>query len=59
LDKWLVSGEFVVKVGHVFKSFGHRLDSTLELDEKSTSAHGGEEVHCILTGGNTISMFLV
>jgi len=59
LDEWLVSGEFVVKVGHVFESFGDRLDSTLELDEKSTSAHGGEEVNSILTGRNTISVFLV
>ena len=59
LDKWLVSGEFVVKVGHVFESLGDALDSTLELDEKSTSAHGAKEINGILASRNTISMLLV
>jgi hypothetical protein len=59
LDEWLVSGEFVVKVGHVFKSFGDTLDSALELDEQSTSAHGGKEVDSVLTSGDTVSVFLI
>jgi hypothetical protein len=57
VDKWSVSGEFVVKVGHVRKSFGDRLDSTLELDEKSTSGEGSNEVNGILTSGDTGFMF--
>jgi len=58
-DEWLVSSEFVVKVGHFFKSLSDTLDSSLELDEKSTSAHGGEEVHGVLASGDSVSMFLV
>jgi len=53
VDKWSVSGEFVVKVGHVGESFGDRLDSTLELDEKSTSGEGSNKVDSILTSGDT------
>ena len=53
MDKWLVSGEFVVKVGHVGESLGDGLDSTLELDEKSTSGEGSNEVNSILTSSNT------
>ena len=59
VDKWSVSGEFVVKVGHVRESLGDRLDSTLELDEKSTSGHGGEEVNGILTGVDSGFMFSI
>ena len=49
----MVSGEFVVKVGHVRESLGDGLDSTLELDEKSTSGEGGNKVDGILAGGDT------
>ena len=53
VDEWSVSGEFVVKVGHVRESLGDGLDSTLELDEKSTSGEGGNEVDSILASGDT------
>lgn len=41
VDKWSISGEFVIQMGHFFKSFGDAHNSSLELDEKSTSSHGG------------------
>jgi hypothetical protein len=53
VDEWSVSGEFVVKVGHVGESLGDGLDSTLELDEKSTSGEGGNKVDSILASGDT------
>ena len=53
VDEWSVSGEFVVKVGHVGESLGDGLDSTLELDEKSTSGEGGNKVNSILASGDT------
>ena len=53
VDEWGISGEFVVKVGHVRKSLGDGLDSSLELDEKSTSGEGGNKVDSILASGDT------
>jgi len=43
VDKRSVGGEFVIEMGHVFKSLGDGLDSTLELDEKSTSLERVDE----------------
>jgi len=53
VDEWGVSGKFVVKMGHVRESLGDGLDSSLELDEKSTSGEGGNKVDSILAGGDT------
>jgi hypothetical protein len=59
VDEWGVGGEFVVQVGHVRESLGDRLDSTLELDEKSTSGEGGNEVDGILASGDTRFMLSI
>ena len=59
VDEWSVSGEFVVKVGHVGESLGDGLDSTLELDEKSTSGEGSNEVNGILASGDTSFMLSI
>jgi hypothetical protein len=59
VDEWSVSGEFVVKVGHVGESLRNGLDSTLELDEESTSGEGSNEVDSILTSGDTGFMFSI
>lgn len=40
-------------MGHVGESFGDGLDSTLELDEKSTSGEGSNKVDSILTSSDT------
>ena len=40
VDKRSISCEFVVKMGHIFKSLGNTLDSSLELDKEGTSSHG-------------------
>ncbi len=59
VDEWGVSGEFVVKVGHVFKSLGNTLNSSLKLDEESTSAERSKKVNGILTGSNSGIMFSI
>jgi hypothetical protein len=59
VDQWGVGGEFVVKVGHVFKSLGNTLNSSLELDEKSTSAKRSKKVNGILTSSNSGIMFSI
>jgi hypothetical protein len=59
VDQWGVGGEFVVKVGHVFKSFGNTLNSSLKLDEKSTSAERSKKVNGILTSSNTGIVFSI
>lgn len=46
-------------MGHVFKSLGNTLNSSLELDEKSTSAERSKKVNCILTGSDTSIMFSI
>jgi hypothetical protein len=53
VDEGSVGGEFVVKVGHVGESLGDGLDSTLELDEKSTSGERSDKVNSILASGDT------
>jgi len=53
VDEWGISGEFVVKVGHVGESLGDGLDSTLELDEEGTSGHRSNKVDSILASGDT------
>ena len=59
VDKWSVSGEFVVKVGHVGESLGDGLNSSLKLDEKSTSGERSNEVDGILTSGNSSLMLSI
>ena len=46
-------------MGHVLKSLGNTLNSSLKLDEKSTSAKTGKKVNCILTSSNTGIMFSI
>lgn len=57
VNEWSVSGEFVVKVGHFFELFGDLVNSSFELDEESTSSHGGEKVDGILASVDSGFMF--
>ena len=59
VDQRSVSGEFVVQVGHVLESLSDGFDSTLQLDEKSTSSHGSEKVNGILASVDTTFVFSI
>ena len=59
VDKWSISCELIIKMGHVFKSLGNTLDSSLKLDKEGTSSHGSKEINSILTSGDSSFMFSI
>ena len=59
VNKWGVSGEFVIKVGHGLEFLGNLINSSFKLDEKSTSLKGFDEGNSLSAGIDSIGVLLV